>query len=125
MDQFRKLFANLSVMQRVTIFATAVAVGGGLYALVQWKKESDFRPLYTTLASEDAGAVVQKLKEGGIEYRISDSGSTVLVPSAKLAEMRLEMASSGLSKSGRIGFELVYKTNFRATEFVEHINYHS
>jgi flagellar M-ring protein FliF len=123
MDQFRKLFANLSVMQRVTIFATVLAVGGGLYALVQWKKESDFRPLYTTLASEDAGAVVQKLKEGGIEYRISDSGSTVLVPSAKLAEMRLEMASAGLPKSGRIGFELFDKTNFGATEFVEHINY--
>jgi flagellar M-ring protein FliF len=123
MEQFRSVFANLSVMQRITIFATVLAVGGGLYGFVQWKKESDFRPLYTTLASEDAGAVVQKLKEGGIEYRISDSGSTVLVPSAKLAEMRLEMASAGLPKSGRIGFELFDKTNFGATEFVEHINF--
>src|SRR5579862_966933 len=123
MEQFRKLFSNLSAMQLVTIFATALAVGGGLFAFVQWKRESDFRPLYTTLASEDAGAVVQKLKEGGIEYRISDSGSTVLVPSAKLSEMRLEMASAGLPKSGRIGFELFDKTNFGATEFVEHINY--
>src|SRR5579862_7513237 len=114
MEQFRKLFSNLSAMQLVTIFATALAVGGGLFAFVQWKRESDFRPLYTTLASEDAGAVVQKLKEGGIEYRISDSGSTVLVPSAKLSEMRLEMASAGLPKSGRIGFELFDKTNAAA-----------
>jgi flagellar M-ring protein FliF len=35
----------------------------------------------------------------------------------------LEMASAGLPKSGRIGFELFDKTNFGATEFVEHINY--
>jgi flagellar M-ring protein FliF len=37
--------------------------------------------------------------------------------------MRLEMAAAGLPKSGRIGFELFDKTNFGATEFVEHINY--
>ena len=123
MDQFRKVIANLSAMQRITIALVVVAVGAGLYALVHWRQESDFRPLYTTLASEDAGAVVQKLKESGVAYRLSENGSTVLVPSAKVAEMRLEMASAGLPKSGRIGFELFDKTNFGATEFVEHVNY--
>ena len=110
-------------MQRVTIVAAALAAGVGLFAFVRWKRESDFRPLYVTLASEDAGAVVQKLKEGGVDYRLSENGASVLVPSAKVAEMRLEMASAGLPKSGRIGFELFDKTNFGATEFVEHINY--
>jgi flagellar M-ring protein FliF len=123
MDQFRKLIANLSAMQRITIALAVVAVGAGIYGLMHWRQESDFRPLYTTLASEDAGAVVQKLKETGVAYRLSENGSTVLVPSAKVAEMRLEMASAGLPKSGRIGFELFDKTNFGATEFVEHINY--
>ena len=123
MDQFRKVIANLSVTQRITTIIVALAAGLGLYGLVHWRQESDFRPLYTTLASEDAGAVVQKLKESGVAYRLSENGSTVLVPSAKVAEMRLEMASAGLPKSGRIGFELFDKTNFGATEFVEHINY--
>jgi len=123
MDQFKKLYANLSMAQRVTIVLAALAVGAGLLSFARWRRESDFRPLYTTLASEDAGAVVQKLKESGVEYRLAENGSTVLVPSAKVAEMRLEMASAGLPKSGRIGFELFDKTNFGATEFVEHINY--
>ena len=123
MDQFKKMVANLTVAQRLTIALAAVAVVGGLFAFVKWRQESDFRPLYTTLAAEDAGAVVQKLKEAGIQYRLADNGSTIQVPSAKVAEMRLEMASAGLPKSGRIGFELFDKTNFGATEFVEHINY--
>lgn len=123
MEQLKKIIANLSAMQRVTIVAAALAVGAGLFALARWKQESDFRPLYTTLASEDAGAVVQKLKESGVEFRLSENGSTVLVPSAKVAEVRLEMAAAGLPKSGRIGFELFDKSNFGATEFVEHINY--
>ncbi len=85
MEQLKKLVADLSIMQRVTILAAALAVGAGIWAFVHWKRESDFRPLYTTLASEDAGAVVQKLKEGGVDFRLSESGSTVLVPSAKVA----------------------------------------
>ena len=88
-----------------------------------WIKESDFRPLYTSLANEDAGAVVQKLRESGTDYRLSSSGDAVLVPSAKLAETRLEMAAAGLPKTGRIGFELFDKTTFGTTEFVEQINY--
>jgi flagellar M-ring protein FliF len=67
--------------------------------------------------------VVQKLKESGVEYRLTDGGSVVLVPSARLAESRLTLAAAGLPKSGRIGFELFDKTNFGATELVEHINH--
>src|SRR5260370_26397048 len=123
MEQFKKLFADLSLMQRATIVAAALVVGAGIFAFVRWRREGDFRPLYTTLASEDAGAVVQKLKEGGVEYRLSENGSTVLVPSAKLAEMRTEPAAAGLPKSARIGFRLFDKTNFASTEFVSHITY--
>ena len=55
--------------------------------------------------------------------RLSENGTTILAPSARVAELRLEMASAGLPKSGRIGFELFDKTNFGATEFSEHVNY--
>jgi flagellar M-ring protein FliF len=66
---------------------------------------------------------VQKLREGGVEYRLPEGGGSVLVPSARLAELRLNMAAAGLPKTGRIGFELFDKTNLGATEFTEHINY--
>src|SRR5450432_4273067 len=118
-----KILANLTARQRITILVVAIAVGAGLYSLVQWKKEADFRPLFTGIAPEDAAAIVQKLKEGGVEYRLPEGGGSVLVPSARLAEVRLSMAAIGLPKSGRIGFELFDKTNLGATEFTEHINY--
>ncbi len=119
----KKLWASLSNSQRVSIIAVAVLTVAGLYAFSQWRHESDFRPLYTGMAPEDAAAVVQKLRESGVEYRLADNGATVLVPSAKQAESRLTLAAAGLPKSGRIGFELFDKSNFGATEFVEHINY--
>src|ERR1044072_3763311 len=102
----KKILANLSVRQRVTIVLVALAVSGGLYALVHHQREADFRPLFTGLGSEDAAGIVQKLKETGVESRLPEGGGSVLVPSARLAELRLTMAALGLPKSGRIGFEL-------------------
>jgi len=123
MNQLTRLIAGLSLKQRVSILIMALAVGAGVIALVHFRHEGDFHPLYTSMAPEDAATVVQKLKETGVEYRLSDNGATVLVSSAKLAESRLALAAAGLPKTGRIGFELFDKANFGATEFVEHINY--
>ena len=118
-----KAFANLTLRQRTTIGVIVLAVATGLYSLVHWQKEADFKPLYTGLAPEDAGAIVQKLKESGVEYRLPESGGVVMVPSGRLAELRLAMATAGLPRSGRIGFELFDKANLGATEFTEHVNY--
>jgi flagellar M-ring protein FliF len=119
----KKLLAQLSPRQRITIAVAIVAAGAAVYALVRWQREADFRPLFTGLAPEDAAAIVQKLKESGVEYRLPESGGSVLVPSARLAELRLGMASAGLPKTGRIGFELFDKVNLGATEFSEHVNF--
>ncbi len=123
MDQIKNLLAGLSLKQRISIVASALAVIVGMICFVHWRHEGDFRPLYTSMAPEDAAGVVQKLRETGVEYRLSDNGAAVLVPSVKLAESRLALAAAGLPKTGRIGFELFDKSNFGATEFVEHINY--
>jgi flagellar M-ring protein FliF len=118
-----KILAKLSMRQRITILAVAMLVGAGLFSLVQWKKEADFKPLFTGLAPEDAAGIVQKLKENGAEYRLTENGGSVLVPTPRLNELRLTLAAAGLPKSGRIGFELFDKVNLGATEFTEHINY--
>jgi flagellar M-ring protein FliF len=123
MDQLTKLIAGLSWKQRISIVIVALAVVAATVSFVRLKHEGDFHPLYTGMAPEDAAAVVQKLRESGVEYRLADNGGTVLVGSAKLAESRLALAAAGLPKSGRIGFELFDKSNLGATEFVEHINY--
>jgi flagellar M-ring protein FliF len=123
MDQFKKLYASLSLKQKISIGIAALAVVLAIVGLSKWHKEQDFKPLYTGVAPEDAAVIVQKIKESGTEYRLSDTGGVISVPSGRVAELRLEMAAAGLPKSGRIGFELFDKTTFGATEFVEHINY--
>src|SRR5262245_57876726 len=120
MDQIKKLFTSLSLRQKISILAAAALVVAGLVVFSRITRTGDFRPLFTAMSAEDAAAVVQKVREKGLEYKIAENGSAVLVPSAALAELRLELAAAGLPKNGRIGFELFDKTNFGATEFVEH-----
>ena len=72
--QMKKLLANLSLTQRITILAVALAAAVGIYALVHYQKESDFKPLFTGVAPEDGAAIVQKLSESGIEYRLPEGG---------------------------------------------------
>jgi len=123
MDQFGKLLSGLTLTQKISILAVVLLGGFGIVSFVHWRHEGDFRPLYSSMAPEDAATVVQKLKETGVEYRLADNGTTVMVTSEKLAESRLALAAAGLPKTGRIGFELFDKANFGTTEFVEHINY--
>ena len=123
MEQLSELLAGLSTKQKASIVIAALLTVAGIISFTRWKHEGDFRPLYSSMAPEDASGVVQKLRETGVEYRLSESGGVVSVPSAKLAESRLALAAVGLPKTGRIGFELFDKTNFGTTEFVEHINY--
>lgn len=124
LDQLKQLVAGLSMRQRIIIIAAAVLVAGGLYYFTAWRKDRDFKPLFTKLAAEDAGQVVAKIRESGVEYRLSENGSTILVPSAKVPELRLQLASAGLPKTGRIGYELFDKTNFGVTDFTEQVNFH-
>lgn len=123
MDQVKKLFSALSAQQLTAIVICAAAVVGGVMWFSRWQRESGLRPLYTSLAPEDATAMVQKLKENGVDYRVADSGTTLLVPEDKIPELRLEMAGLGLPQKGRIGFEIFDKTNFGVTDFAEHVNY--
>ena len=124
MDQLKRIFESLSWKQIVSILIAAGAVILGLSMFSRWNRERDFRPLYSELSPEDAAAVLSKVRENGSDVRLSENGGTVLVPSAKVAELRLQLAAAGVPKSGRIGFELFDKTNFGASDFTEQVNYH-
>lgn len=122
-NQLIRLLRTLTVRQRWTIGVVSAFFLAGIFGFLRWEREAGFRPLFTELAPEDAGPIVQKLKEEGAAYRISENGATVSVPEDRVAELRLEMAGAGLPKSGRLGFEIFDKTNFGITEFTEHVNY--
>jgi flagellar M-ring protein FliF len=123
-EQLKQLWARLTVVQRATVGVVCVLLLGGLFFLTRYQREQNYKPLFQNMSGEDAGLVLNRLREAGVEFRLADNGATIKVPAEKLDELRIQMASAGLPKSGRIGFELFDKTNFGASEFSEQVNYH-
>lgn len=91
--------------------------------LILLANRTDYRPLFTNLASEDAGEIVKKLKEAKTPYQITPDGKGVMVPSDRVYELRLSLASEGLPQGGGVGFEIFDRKNFGMTEFVQKLNY--
>lgn len=98
-----------------TVVVTAVA------ALFLLNQGPEYSVLFSQLSPEDSGAVIEKLKEKRVEYRVD--GTTISVPAAKVYETRMELAGEGLPQGGGVGFEIFDKTSFGVTDFVQKINY--
>jgi len=75
----------MSAAQRISLIVVPLLLCAAFYGLTKWHHESDFKPLFTGLTPEDAAAVTQKIREAGIEYRLDETGATVLVPSTSVA----------------------------------------
>ena len=124
LQQLRELFLRLTMRQRIMTGGAAILVIGGLFGLRYWQTERNFKTLFQDLSAEDAGMVLARLKESATEMRLENGGKIIKVPAEKVDELRIQMASAGLPKSGRIGFELFDKPNFGTSEFAEQVNYH-
>ena len=104
------------------IFLGLIAVViSSLILFFAWIQKADYQILYSHLSEEDAGLIIQKLREQKIPYRIS--ADTVMVPSDKVYDVRLQLAGQGLPQGGGVGFELFDKTSFTMTDFVQKLNY--
>ncbi|HWE49100.1 MAG TPA: flagellar basal-body MS-ring/collar protein FliF [Bryobacteraceae bacterium] len=123
MNQLIKIWSALSRAQQVSLVVVPLLLSALVFGLTKWKHDADFRVLYSSLAPEDASAVTQKIREAGIEFRLDETGATVLVPSERIADARLALAGAGLPRTGRIGFELFDRSNLGASDFAEQVNY--
>jgi len=81
------------------------------------------RVLFSGLEPQDAAAIVEKLKEQGIPYELSDEGGTIRVPAAQLYDTRLALAAQGLPQKSVVGYEIFDKTSFGMSDFVQKLNY--
>jgi flagellar M-ring protein FliF len=121
--QLQNLFKSLSVGKRIALLILAVGSIAGFVFLMNWAGTPELQPLYSDLDANDAGIILDQLKEQKIPYRLSAGGSTILIPQERIYETRMALASAGLPRGGSIGFELFDDTKLGMTEFAQNVNY--
>jgi flagellar M-ring protein FliF len=128
-ERFKSILASLtsfwqglSTPKRVALLVVTLGVlAGGLFLGTAGSREP-YATLYGELSTDDAAAVVEKLKATQVPYRLDASGTRIEVPENRVHELRLELASSGLPRGGGVGFEIFDKSQLGSTEFEQQVN---
>ncbi|MEE9330686.1 MAG: flagellar basal-body MS-ring/collar protein FliF [Methylophilaceae bacterium] len=108
---------------KLFLLAGIAAVIAVMVVFWLWSQQPDYRVLFSNFSDKDGGAIVAALDKMNISYKLSDSGTAILVPASQVHQARLKLASEGLPKGGNIGFELLEKQKFGVSRFVEQVNF--
>ena len=111
----------MPLQKKIALLGVAAVTIAAIFMLTTWIQKVDYQLLFSNLSQEDGGAIIQKLNEMRIPYRTEGGG--IMVPTDKVYELRLQLASQGLPQGGGVGFELFDKTSFTMTDFVQKLNY--
>ena len=123
LSQLNAAFSNLSLGKKITLATLVLGSLAGFFFLMNWTGQHEFQPLFAQLDAQDASAVISRLREQKIEYRIASNGSTVLIPQEHIYETRMQLASEGLPRGSGIGFEIFDNSKLGMTAFAQNVNY--
>src|SRR5262245_36663723 len=116
-QQVTAFWAGLSTPKRLALVTLTVVALVSVLLVAQLSGREQYSYLYTELSTEDAAAIVEKLKTQQVPYKIENGGTAIMVPEERVPALRLELASGGLPRGGRVGFEIFDQARIGATEF--------
>jgi flagellar M-ring protein FliF len=123
LGQLGERFNELSQGKKVAALSLVALALASLLVMSLWLKAPDYQLLYANLSQEDAGAIVEKLKNQKIPYEVSNGGRTIRVASDMIHETRLQLAGEGLPEGSDVGLEMFEDTPLGMTDFIQKINF--
>ena len=121
--QMVNVYKRMPLSQKLVIVVVVCLIAAAFTLLFMWANKIEYQTVYSGLSAEDASQILQKLKDEKIPYKAVGDGTTIMVPSERVYDVRLSLAASGLPKGSGVGFEIFDKTDFGTTEFVQKLNY--
>ena len=119
LERVREWWQTSDRQTRLIAVASAVGLVIVMIALSFWATQPEWDVLYTGLSPSDSGAIVARLKQAKVPYRLSAGGSTIEVPAQHRDEMLLSLAAEGLPNQGTLGYSRLEKLGFGTTQTVE------
>ncbi|GAA7289883.1 flagellar basal-body MS-ring/collar protein FliF [Helicobacter pylori] len=119
-------FIKLNKKQKIALIAAGVLITALLvFLLLYLFKEKDYAQggygvLFERLDSSDNALILQHLQQNQIPYKILKD-DTILIPKDKVYEERITLASQGIPKTSKVGFEIFDTKDFGATDFDQNI----
>ena len=125
LEQIAKVLKRINKRQRIIILATLVVIISFLTFLMLFRVDEKseyegYSVLFNGIEPQDSALILQNLQQNKIPYKIP-ADNTILVPSDKVYEQRIALASLGIPRQGKkISFsDFIENQNLGDTDFRE------
>ena len=98
LKQLAEVWKSWSFGKKAFILVGALVSIIGFSMIITSPNEQNFSPVMTNLSIQDANNVTQALDAMRIPYKLTKDGSVVMVPSAQVHKVRMQLAGQGLPK---------------------------
>lgn len=123
MDGIKKIWTgikdgwtNLGKSKRIGLILVLFFVISIATAVTYYTKKVEYATLFSNLEEADAGTIVNDIKTKGIDYKLEDNGTTILIDQAQVDTYRIELAVNDLLPKSTTGFEIFDETSMMATD---------
>lgn len=127
--QVGQLYQNLTIKQKIVAASSIVVVVGFLVFLSLYKSSTSggeqydgYSVLFRNLNPADSAQIIDQLEKDGVSYKLANEG-TILVPTKSVYKERIAVASLGIPKEGKNGFEIFDKQDFGATDNEQRVKF--
>lgn len=99
----------------IGLIVAIFSMGGG---------DEDWNPaiLYASLDYAEAAEVTTRLASLGIQHRLTEDATTIVVPDNEVRNLRLTLAAEGFPRTGHIGYEIFDDNQLAMTEFLQTVS---
>ncbi|WP_138202647.1 flagellar basal-body MS-ring/collar protein FliF [Haloimpatiens lingqiaonensis] len=114
-------WSELTKGKKIAFTIIPIGIIFAIIALCITVNAQKYGVLFSNMNDKDLGAILAKLKEKKVEYKVE--GKAIKVPKEKVDVLRLELASEVPLTNGSVGFEIFDESKFGATDEEMKIKY--
>ena len=126
LHQISQIYQKLSLKQKIVAASSIVLVVAFLVFLTLYKNKSEnfagYSVLFENISPSDSALIVDQLNKDGVKYKLANEG-TILVPTSDVYKERIAVATLGIPKESKIGFEIFDKQEFGATDAEQRVKF--
>ncbi len=126
LHQISQIYQKLSLKQKIVAASSVVLVVAFLVFLTLYKSKNEnfagYSVLFENISPNDSALILDQLNKDGIKYKLANEG-TILVPTSDVYKERIAVATLGIPKESKIGFEIFDKQEFGATDAEQRVKF--
>lgn len=121
-ENFQEFFGPLSPAQRTMFVGLVASILIFVGIILYWALKPDYTLLFGSLDADTATELVEELESRGVRYQLQNSGRSIYVPSSRVHELRMQLASTGRMSVDIKGYELFDENSLGMTDFMQQVN---